>query len=74
MYEVENENGQRYQRNRQFLHQTVRSTHSFPRQQLTATAYSHPESLTPDKEISKENEIEAANQQPNEGSVQTRSG
>ena len=75
-YEVEKENGQIYWRNRRFLRQTVRSTHSFPRQQPTATAYDHPEakSLTSDKEISRENEIEAANQQPNEGPVQTRSG
>ena len=36
----------------------------------------HPEaeSLTSDKEISRGNEMEAANQQPNEGPVQTRSG
>ena len=74
-YEVENENGQRYRRNRWFLRQTVRPTHSFPRQQPTATAYGHleAESLTSDKEISRENEMEAANQQPNEGPVQTRS-
>ena len=33
--------------------------------------YGHPEaeSLTSDKEISRENEMEAANQQPNEGPV-----
>ena len=75
-YEVENENGQRYRRNRMFLRQTVRSTPSFPRQQPIATAYGHPEaeSLTSDKEISRENEMGAADQQPNEGPVQTRSG
>ena len=74
-YEVENENGQRYRRNRRSLRQTVRSTHSFPRQQPTATTYGHPEaeSLTPDKEICRDNEMEAADQQPNEGPVQTRS-
>ena len=42
-YEVENENGQRYRRNRWSPRQTVRLTHSFPRQQPTATAYGHPE-------------------------------
>ena len=46
-----------------------------PRQQPTATAYGHPvaESLTSAKEISRENEMEAADQQPNEGPLQTRS-
>ena len=75
MYEVENENGQRYRHNCRFLRKKVRLTHSFPSQKLTATPYGHPvaESLTSDKEISRQNKMEAADQQPHERPVKTRS-